>query len=126
MAATKDTSRRAAENAEIDGRSAHVCASGAGKDTRKASRLRLEHTETDMSLHKDMTAVGERAVAAERQLILLNSRKKKAILQSMASQFYLARVVVVLLVMDNVAWPNLNKPCAAYKARIGIIGIRKR
>ena len=39
-----------------------------------------------MGLHEDMIAVGDRAVAASRELILLGSRKKKAILLAMADE----------------------------------------
>jgi len=39
-----------------------------------------------MSLHNDMIAMGDRAVCASRQLILLGPRKKNAILQSMADE----------------------------------------
>ena len=37
-----------------------------------------------MSLHDEMTAMGDLAVAASREMLLLNSRKKKAILGAMA------------------------------------------
>ena len=39
-----------------------------------------------MSLHDDISAMGDRAVAAARQLVPLNARKKKAILQAMADE----------------------------------------
>lgn len=39
-----------------------------------------------MSLHEDMITIGDRAVAAAHELILLNSRKKNTILQSMADE----------------------------------------
>ena len=39
-----------------------------------------------MSLHDDIIAMGDRAVAASRELALLNARRKNTILQSMADQ----------------------------------------
>ena len=37
-----------------------------------------------MSLHDDMIAIGDRALAASRELVLLSSRKKNSILEAMA------------------------------------------
>lgn len=39
-----------------------------------------------MTIHNDMIEMGDRAVTASRELLLLNPRKKKAILQSMADE----------------------------------------
>jgi len=39
-----------------------------------------------MSLHRDMVAMADKAVNASRQLLLLNSRKKNAILEAMADE----------------------------------------
>ena len=39
-----------------------------------------------MTIHKDMIAMGDRAVTASRELLLLSARKKKTILQSMADE----------------------------------------
>ena len=48
-----------------------------------------------MSLHDDMLAIGDRAVAASRQLVLLNSRRKNAILQAMGEELDARREAII-------------------------------
>lgn len=48
-----------------------------------------------MSLHNEMIAVGDRALAASRALVFLNARKKNAILQGMADELDAMRRTVV-------------------------------
>ena len=48
-----------------------------------------------MSLHEDMVAIGKKSLVASRQLILLNARKKKAILEAMADELMANRQTVL-------------------------------
>ncbi|MCK5849795.1 MAG: glutamate-5-semialdehyde dehydrogenase [Kiritimatiellae bacterium] len=48
-----------------------------------------------MSLHNDMITIGNRALVASHQLVLLHSRKKKAILQSMADEIDNQKAVII-------------------------------
>ena len=55
-----------------------------------------------MKLHDEMIAVGDRAVAAARELLLLNSRKKNAILQAMADELDARKTALREAKMKNV------------------------
>lgn len=48
-----------------------------------------------MTLHDDMIAMGDRALAASRELVLLNARKKNAILESMADELEANKSAVI-------------------------------
>jgi glutamate-5-semialdehyde dehydrogenase len=48
-----------------------------------------------MGLHEDMAAMGDRALAASRELVLLNTRKKNAILNAMADELAARRSAVL-------------------------------
>ncbi len=48
-----------------------------------------------MSLHDDMIAIGDRALAASRELVLLTTRRKNAILQAMSSELDKRRQIIL-------------------------------